>query len=422
MPKRLACLLLAMLMLSSLLPVAVFAEGEETQPDTAFEEPVSQNSGDFAPAEADELPAGEPEQPIITEPPTTTEPPIKNESEQLPVAEPEQPELPDSSDTEPPAEEQEELFENMLLFSELDEDMSPYAAELAPGDVNEMPTGLGLEVSISNSAPAVGDTVTYTLAPTGVTPSGNSRPLTEYGFKYKYSYGVMQFVDGERQFIIDPSSQPFQESNVFSVTFPSSNEYVLYFYLMEMYPSAESDEQYHSTTERRTIHVTPTGEGRTVEQAADEVAAQCKAALPNGSQYDYALWLHDWILANCTYDYSGTGVLCSAEGVFFYGTGTCAAYRAAYKMLLDRVGIQNERCTGNGHEWNAVLLDGKWYQIDVTWDDVDYSEMFSYYKHLYFGLNDELMQGVHSEHSPNPACPSNSLEQNYFIKTGQIHA
>lgn len=182
MPKRLACLLLAMLMLSSLLPVAVFAEGEETQPDTAFEEPVSQNSGDFAPAEADELPAGEPEQPIITEPPTTTEPPIKNESEQLPVAEPEQPELPDSSDTEPPAEEQEELFENMLLFSELDEDMSPYAAELAPGDVNEMPTGLGLEVSISNSAPAVGDTVTYTLAPTGVTPSGNSRPLTEYGF------------------------------------------------------------------------------------------------------------------------------------------------------------------------------------------------------------------------------------------------
>lgn len=434
MLKRLTCLLLAILMITSLLPVSVFADSEDIQLDTAFEEPVIQNSVDFVPAEPDEPPVLEPQAPIIPEPPAIPEPTtvapaaesepptITEPTAEAPAAEPEQPELPDPTNADQPAEEQEELFENMLLLSDLDADMSPYAAEPAPGNVNKMPTGLGLEVSISNSAPAVGDTVTYTLAPTGVTPSGNSRPLTEYGFKYKYSYGVMQFVDGEQQFIIDPNSQPFQESNVFSVTFPSSNEYVLYFYLMEMYPSAESDEQYHSTTERRTIHVTPTGEGRTVEQAADEVAAQCKAALPNGSQYDYALWLHDWILANCTYDYSGTGVLCSAEGVFFYGTGTCAAYRAAYKMLLDRVGIQNERCTGNGHEWNAVLLDGKWYQIDVTWDDVDYSEMFSYYKHLYFGLNDELMQGVHSEHSPNPACPSNSLEQNYFIKTGQIHA
>ena len=54
---------------------------------------------------------------------------------------------------------------------------SLYAAEPEPGNVSEMPAGLALKVTASNNAPAVGDTVTYTLAPTGVTPSGNARPL-----------------------------------------------------------------------------------------------------------------------------------------------------------------------------------------------------------------------------------------------------
>lgn len=302
------------------------------------------------------------------------------------------------------------------------EGITPYTDEPAPESVDKMPSGLGLDVASSNSAPAVGDTVTYTLSPTGVTPSGNARPLTQFGFKYKYRYGVMQRVDGNWQFVVDPGNQSFQENNIFEFTFPSSNEYRLDFYLMEMYPVPGSDgKQHFSNAETKTIYITPTGEGRTVEQAADAVVAECRAALPGGSQYELALWLHDWIINNCTYDYNATGVLCSAEGVFFYGTGTCAAYRSAYAMLLDRVGIENARSTGNGHEWNAVKLDGKWYQIDPTWDDVDYSAAYSYYRHLYFGLTDELMRCVHSEHSADSARPANSLEQNYFIKTGQIH-
>jgi len=294
--------------------------------------------------------------------------------------------------------------------------------EPTPGSASEMPAGLQIEVIASNNAPEVGETVTYTVSLNGESPSGNSRPLTEYGFSYRYYYSVVQLVDGSWEIVIDPSSQSYQESNQFEFTFSSSNPYRLSFYALERYPVPDSDgKQFFSQSEKTDVYITPTGEGRTVEQAAGEVAAQCRAALPNGTQYDLALWLHDWLIDHCDYDSSATGVYCSAEGVFFYGKGTCAAYRAAYKMLLDRVGIENARCTGNGHEWNAVKLDGNWYQIDATWDDVDYSEAFSYYRHLYFGLNDALMHCVHSDHSTDPACPSDSLEQNYFIKTGQIH-
>ena len=74
MLKRLTCLLLAILMITSLLPVSVFADSEDIQLDTAFEEPVIQNSVDFVPAEPDEPPVLEPQAPIIPEPPAIPEP------------------------------------------------------------------------------------------------------------------------------------------------------------------------------------------------------------------------------------------------------------------------------------------------------------------------------------------------------------
>lgn len=398
MLKRLLGLLLAMLMIFALIPVAVFAEETDALTDAAGE----------GLALADNLALAEEEPPVVTE----TEQPAAGEGE-LEIADAEE-----SESTEEPLA----LFTEMTLALPAGEELVPYTDEPVPGDVNKMPSGLQIEVLASKDTPAAGDTVTYTVNPVGVTPSGNSRPLEGHGFSYRYYYSVVQFVDNNWEIIIDPTSQSYQESNQFEFTFSSSNPYRLRFYVLERYPVPGSDgKQFFSQSEKTDISVTPTGEGKTVEQAADDVVAQCRQELPNGTQYDLALWLHDWIIDHCTYDNNASGVYCSAEGVFSHGKGTCAAYRSAYKMLLDRVGIENARCTGNGHEWNAVKLDGAWYQVDATWDDVDYGGPESYYRHLYFGLNDALMRSVHSDHSPDPARPSDSLEQNYFIKTGQIH-
>lgn len=61
-------------------------------------------------------------------------------------------------------------------------------------------------------------------------------------------------------------------------------------------------------------------------------------------------------------------------GVFLKGQAVCEGYAEAFKLLCDR---ENIPCiivvgTGNGgaHEWNYVQMeDGKWYGMDVTWDD-----------------------------------------------------
>ncbi len=153
-----------------------------------------------------------------------------------------------------------------------------------------------------------------------------------------------------------------------------------------------------------------------VEEIVEEVAGTCVTQC--ATDFDKALWLNDWLVDNCSYD--NTLSFCSAEGALARKAGTCEAYHRAYVMLLNKAGIATGRITGNGHVWTAVKLDGKWYQVDTTWNDAGYEDPNVDLQHLYFGLNDTITSMVHSEHKPVPGYESNSLENNYFIKTGKI--
>lgn len=86
----------------------------------------------------------------------------------------------------------------------------------------------------------------------------------------------------------------------------------------------------------------------------------------NGSEYEMALYLHDWLLDQLEYDNSLKWS--SAESALTRGLGTCQAYESAYAKLLSAAGIENAetRDTYDGHTWNAVKLDGEWYQVDCT--------------------------------------------------------
>ena len=55
-----------------------------------------------------------------------------------------------------------------------------------------------------------------------------------------------------------------------------------------------------------------------------------------------------------------------------------------------------ESFDSDNHVWNCVKIGGDWYQIDVTWDDVD---DFIYDSHEYFNLTDSLM---YEEHTLSP--------------------
>lgn len=159
-----------------------------------------------------------------------------------------------------------------------------------------------------------------------------------------------------------------------------------------------------------------------VTQIVNNAVAQCRQET-NGSEYDMALWLHDWTLDQPEYDHSLNW--CSAESGLTRHQDTCESYQRIYSKLLDAAGIANGRTTGNSHTWNAVKIDSKWCQMDLTWDDTSdnwYGDLDQ--RHLYFGLTDELMAIAHSDHTANYqmggyAYRSTDLSNNYFVRNGK---
>lgn len=83
-------------------------------------------------------------------------------------------------------------------------------------------------------------------------------------------------------------------------------------------------------------------------------------------------------------------------GALVEAKGVCEAYSRAYKYILDDLGIENILVTGTAvnstgvseeHMWNYVKVNGKWYAVDVTWDDpivVGGGTLSEETKHKYF--------------------------------------
>lgn len=58
-----------------------------------------------------------------------------------------------------------------------------------------------------------------------------------------------------------------------------------------------------------------------------------------------------------------------AYGPLIEGLGICSGYTDAMAIFLDKIGIPNYKISSKDHVWNLVYLEGKWYHLDLTWDD-----------------------------------------------------
>lgn len=143
----------------------------------------------------------------------------------------------------------------------------------------------------------------------------------------------------------------------------------------------------------------------TVDEIVEKLAEQCGASGAE-SDYEIALWMHDWLTHNANYDYTYTEYY--PDGVLLKGTGVCQSYALAYELLMDRMGIECMLVNSEemNHAWNLIRIDGEWYHVDCTWDDpgIGGSE-----NHAYFCLSDDLMARDHIwDRSRYPACNSSA--------------
>lgn len=289
------------------------------------------------------------------------------------------------------------------------------------------------ETGYAHSATATQNGVTFTVswndAPAGtattfhVTQSNGSSQA-------KARMDVPTYWDGgSHESVCDPSRPAWASycslgttGHDFTFEFTASGTYRIYFYFMDndRYDPQNDKGIYYL---RATAEVTVNDAARpSVTQIVNNAVAQCRQET-NGSEYDMALWLHDWTLDQLEYDHGLNW--CSAESGLTRHQGTCESYQRIYSKLLDAAGIANGRITGNGHTWNAIKIDGKWCQMDLTWDDTSdnwYGDLDQ--RHLYFGLTDELMAIAHSDHTASYqkddyTYRSTDLSNNYFVRNGK---
>ena len=272
------------------------------------------------------------------------------------------------------------------------------ASETTDSEESKTYDPLDLQISYDKANLSCGTPTTFTLSASG--GSGN--------YKYLQNF-IWVKLDGIYTDDADWTRKKYTEDNTFQYTFVASGSYYMRVYVMDMetfetksltVPLTVSDSRYPS-----------------IEQVVANIVDQCKSK-GFKTEYEKALFLHDWIINNATYDNS---LLYDGEsGVLIRGTGTCESYHRAFALLLKRMGISCERATGNGHVWSCVKLDGKWTQIDPTWNGEEHSGDLAYLRHLYFGITDDMTKLVHSEHKPVSTRPCTTYDSNYFLRSGEI--
>lgn len=117
-----------------------------------------------------------------------------------------------------------------------------------------------------------------------------------------------------------------------------------------------------------------------LDAAVNEALASVDSRM---TKLEKALVLHDYIIKNTTYAKNSTKQYRLTEiGVFLKNKANCQGYSLAYGILMEKIGVPVQYVSSDemSHMWNMIKIGGKWYHVDVTWDDpVDANEELDQY-------------------------------------------
>ena len=129
------------------------------------------------------------------------------------------------------------------------------------------------------------------------------------------------------------------------------------------------------------------------ENAVTSAVNSITASLPvdsYASDYDKAYCIHEWITRNVKYtsasDYSTNMYYHTAYSAAVDKSTVCQGYSLLFYRLALMEGLECRIVAGDGsasgsapHGWNIVRVDGKWYNIDSTWDAGQSAQNWDYF-------------------------------------------
>lgn len=166
-----------------------------------------------------------------------------------------------------------------------------------------------------------------------------------------------------------------------------------------------------TTSSNGTIKIMYTDKASVAAKKLKDSDKKAEAAIkqiikPNYTDYDKVKAVHDYVAKNTVYDHKGWATNKASNdsytiaGPLLKGVAVCDGYARTTSYLLDKLGIDNKYVLGTSdgelHSWNKVKVDGKWYNVDVTWDDPSTSKNGKY-NYKYFLIDDKTMSKTHKE-------------------------
>lgn len=141
------------------------------------------------------------------------------------------------------------------------------------------------------------------------------------------------------------------------------------------------------------------------------------------SNFEKAVILHDFLTKSCTYagktdtEMGSVPTAHTAYGALVDKYAFCDGYASAYKILLNRCGVECIIAEGatdvQPHLWNVVNQDGEYYHIDCTWNDADVDFVSDLAFHGFFNLSDNAIAKTHRIYT-DFVLPECNSENNYY--------
>lgn len=146
-------------------------------------------------------------------------------------------------------------------------------------------------------------------------------------------------------------------------------------------PSESFDNNTNSDTKNNLQQSIPTEKAPEDNQEMAAIAATIFT--PSMSEYEKVKAIHDYLVIHVDYDYDNLASdtlpdsTFTAEGALLLHSAVCEGYAKAFSYLCQKADLEEILLYGTAddgtgvqtHAWNQVAIDGKWYNIDVTWDD-----------------------------------------------------
>lgn len=162
-----------------------------------------------------------------------------------------------------------------------------------------------------------------------------------------------------------------------------------------------------------------------IKSAQKKIDKEIKTALKlinsKMTKIEKALVLHDYLIQNTAY-YNGASLSSrtTEAGVFLDKKANCQGYSIAYAMLMQRIGVSVKYISSESmaHIWNMIKIGGKWYHVDVTWDDPvemhGKTDQYGLVRHDYFLCSTKRMKKEGYRGFSAPSASSTKYDSSWW--------